>query len=87
LPESEGELQASLDSLNTDLDQIIAGLTQQSQRLAAELPVLFSFAVDRGDAPVVEQALGRAARRLGQKVSKGHALVELARHYVRGRTR
>lgn len=82
LPESEATLQASLDSLNTDLDQILADLTEQSQRVASDLPVLFSFAVDRADAPLVEEALGRAAARRGHRLNKRQTLVELARSYL-----
>jgi hypothetical protein len=82
LPESEAELQSTLDLMDFDLDGLVAGLAAQAERAAAEGPQLFTFAVDPADAPVVEQALEQAVEGLSGKNRRGQALVLIASQYL-----
>lgn len=77
LPESEAELQQTIDSLDIDLDALLAQLTQESERLQAELPVLFSFAVEPEDAPAVQAVLEKLDQRFTGKNKRGRMLVAL----------
>ncbi len=82
LPEDEAELQAALQLLNFDVDSLVAKLTQEAERAAAEGPQLFAFAVEPADAAVVEAALERACAGLADPNRRGRALVLLARKFL-----
>jgi hypothetical protein len=82
LPEDEAQLEATLDLLNFDVDGLVARLTAEADRAAAEAPQLFSFAVEAEDAPTVEQAVNRAMLTLTGRNRRGRALVLLARQYL-----
>jgi hypothetical protein len=82
LPETEAELASSLQSLEFDLETFIEQLDGEADDLERDLPELFSFAVDRDDVPLVEQALDRAAAQLTGRNRRGQALVALARNYL-----
>ena len=82
LPEDEGQLEATLEILDLDVDGLLARLTEEAERTAAEGPQLFTFAVDAQDAPVVEAAIERAGASLSGRNRRGRALVLLARQYL-----
>ncbi len=82
LPESEAELTSALELVDLDVDSLLADLTAQAERTAAEGPQLFTFAVDPADAPAVEQALEHAAAGLSGKNRRGQALVLIAARYL-----
>ena len=82
LPESEAELASTLELVDLDFDSLLADLTAQAERAAAEGPKLFTFAVDPADAPAVEQALEHAAAGLSGKNRRGQAFVLIASRYM-----
>jgi ParB-like chromosome segregation protein Spo0J len=84
LPEDEAQLEATLELLDFDIEGLVERLTEEANRSAAEGPQLFTFAVEPEDAPVVEQAVERAASMLTGRNGRGKALVLLARHYLEG---
>jgi ParB family chromosome partitioning protein len=84
LPEDEGQLEATLDLLDLDVEGLIARLTEEVERTAAQGPQLFAFAVEPEDAPAVEEAVERAASMLTGRNRRGGALVLLARRYLEG---
>jgi ParB family chromosome partitioning protein len=86
LPETEAELEAALELIDTDVDGLLTRLTEEAEKAAAEAPQLLSFAVDAEDAPVVETAIAAAASDLSGSNRRGRALVILSRAYL-GRTR
>lgn len=85
LPEDEAGLEQTLALLDFDVDGLIARLTAEAERSAATHPVLFSFAVEPGDAELVESAITAASQAATGKNHRGQALVELARTYTEGR--
>jgi ParB-like chromosome segregation protein Spo0J len=84
LPEDEAQLEATLDLLDFDVDGLLQRLTAEADRAAAEALQLFTFAVDPGDAPTVEEAVRLAASTLAGRNRRGRALVLLARRYLEG---
>jgi len=82
LPETEAELEATLELLDFDVDGLLARLTEEADRAAAEGPQLFTFAVDAEDAPFVEAALEAAASDRSGRNRRGRALVILAQCYL-----
>jgi len=82
LPESEAELESTLSLLDMDVDGLIDRLTAAAAQASAENPRVFTFAVDPGDAPVVDSALERARQGLTGKNQNGRALVALARRFI-----
>jgi ParB-like chromosome segregation protein Spo0J len=84
LPEDETELEATLQILDLDVDALLARLTDEADRAAAEGPQLFTFAVNADDAPTVQAAIDRAISILLGRNRRGQALVLLARSYLEG---
>ena len=84
LPEDETELEATLQLLDLDVDALLARLTDEADRAAAEGPQLFTFAVDADDAPTVQAAIDRAISILSGRNRRGQALVLLSRKYLEG---
>ncbi len=84
LPEDETELEATLQLLDLDVDALLARLTDEADRAAAEGPQLFTFAVDADDAPTVQAAIDRAISILSGRNRRGQALVLFARSYLEG---
>jgi ParB-like chromosome segregation protein Spo0J len=84
LPEDEAQLEATLDLLNFDVDGLLARLTEEAQRTAAQGPHLFAFAVESEDTPTVEQAIDRAMSTLSGRNRRGRALVLLAQKFMEG---
>ena len=84
LPENETDLEATLQLLDFNVEGLLARLTEEADRAAAEGPQLFTFAVEPEDAPVVEQAVERAASMLTGRNRRGGALVLLACRYLEG---
>lgn len=82
LPEEEAQLEQQLASLDRDIDAEIARLTEHADKAANELPALFSFAVPREHADLVEDAVETAAARVEGRDRRGLALVALARAYL-----
>ncbi len=82
LPEDEAELQAALQLLDLDVDGLVAKLTQEAERAAAEGPQLFAFAIEPADVPAVEEAIEKASDGLTGPNRRGRALVLLARKYL-----
>jgi ParB family chromosome partitioning protein len=82
LPENETDLEATLQLLDFDVEGLIARLTEEADRAAAEGPQLFIFAVDAEEAPVVKAAVERAAATLSGSNRRGRALVVLSRKYL-----
>jgi ParB-like chromosome segregation protein Spo0J len=84
LPETESELEAALEFEDFDVDGLLARLTEEADRVAAEAPQLLTFAVPPEDTPVVEEAIERAASTLAGNNRRGQALILLARWYLGG---
>lgn len=84
LPEDEAQLEATLELLDLDVDGLLARLTEEADRAAAEGPQLFTFAVDANDAPAVKAAIESVAAALSGRNRRGRALVLLARKYLEG---
>jgi ParB-like chromosome segregation protein Spo0J len=82
LPEDEAQLEATLELLDFDVEGLLARLTEEADRAAAEGPQLFTFAVDAEDAGSVEAALEHAARGLSGHNCRGRALVIVVRSYL-----
>ena len=82
LPENEAQLEATFDLLDFDVDGLMARLTEEADRAAAQGPQLFTFAVEPEDAPTVEEAVRLAASTLSGRNRRGGALVLLARQYL-----
>jgi ParB-like chromosome segregation protein Spo0J len=82
LPEDEAQLEATLELLDFDVEGLLARLTEEADRAAAEGPQLFTFAVDAEDAPTVEAAIARAAATLSGHNCRGRALVIVVRSYL-----
>ncbi len=82
LPEDEGQLEQTLALLDLDVDALVERLTEEAERATASAPVLFSFAVAPGEAPLVEEALGAAMAKLEGTNRRGRAFVEIVRTYV-----
>jgi hypothetical protein len=82
LPEDEAQLEATLELLDFDVDGLLARLTEEADRAAAEGPQLLTFAVDAEDAPLVEAALEAAASDLSGRNRRGRALVILVQCYL-----
>lgn len=84
LPETEAELEATLDHVDLDVDSLMARLSQEAEQTAAQDPHLFTFAVDADDAPTVRAAIDSAVSTLSGRNRRGRALVLLSRKYLRG---
>lgn len=84
LPETEADLEGALQLLDLDVEGLLARLTEEAERAAAEGPQLFTFAVEPKDAPKVEQAIDRAMSTLSGRNRRGRALVLLAGQYLDG---
>jgi len=85
LPYSLSELKDSLEILKLP-DGLDAWLEEQAARQERERPVILSFVVD--DAEPVERALEEASARQPAGLTRGRALVEIARAYLeRGEVR
>ena len=82
LPEDEAQLVSTLQLLDFDVDSLLAHLTEEAKRAAAEGPQLFTFAVDPHDAATVEEAIQKAASTLSGSNRGGRALVLLARKFL-----
>jgi ParB-like chromosome segregation protein Spo0J len=82
LPEDEGQLEATLQLIDLDVDGLLARLTAEADRATGEGPQLFTFAVDAEDAPTVEAAIARAAATLSGHNCRGRALVIVVRSYL-----
>lgn len=82
LPEEEAELEQQLTNVGFDLEAEISRLAEQAQRAEDELPVLFSFAVPRDEAAVVEAALDLAMSGLEGTNRRGQSLRLLAESYL-----
>jgi ParB-like chromosome segregation protein Spo0J len=84
LPEDEAQLEATLDLLDFDVEGLLARLTEEADRAAAEASQLFTFAVEPEDAPAVEAALERAVATLSGSNRRGRVLVLLAQKFMEG---
>ena len=84
LPEGEAELEACLAGIDTDIDALVEELEAEASRLDEERPEVFTFAVDRADADIVNQAVEKASGELTGKNRRGRALVMLAKRYLEG---
>jgi ParB family chromosome partitioning protein len=82
LPENETDLEATLLLLDFDVEGLLARLSEESDRAAAEASQLFTFAAEPEDAPAVEAAVERAAATLSGSNRRGRALVVLSRKYL-----
>jgi len=82
LPENETDLEATLQLLDFDVEGLLARLSEEADRAAAEGPQLLTFAVDAEDAPLVEAALEAAVSDLSGRNRRGRALVILAQCYL-----
>jgi ParB/RepB/Spo0J family partition protein len=80
LPYSEGELKDCIEIMKIP-DGLEALLNEQAEQAERERPHILSFVVD--DAEPVEEALQAASRRNGG-LTRGRALVEIARAYTAG---
>ncbi|MGD9141311.1 MAG: hypothetical protein PVJ42_07200 [bacterium] len=78
LPYSEGELRDCLEILKIP-DGLETLLQEQAEQAERERPHILSFVVD--DAEPVEEAITAASRRNGG-LTRGRALVEIARAYT-----
>jgi ParB family chromosome partitioning protein len=78
LPYTEGELKDCLEIMKIP-DGLEALLNEQAEQAERERPHILSFVVD--DAEPVEEALQAASRRNGG-LTRGRALVEIARAYT-----
>ncbi len=87
LPESEAELEAAMELFDTDVDGLLARLTEEAEKAAAEGPQLMAFAVDAEDALVVEAAIDAAASDLSGSNRRGRALVILSLAYLAAKER
>jgi len=81
LPYSTAELKDSLELLKLP-DGLDAWLEEEAERQERERPVILSFVVE--DAEPVERALTEAASRHTTSLTRGRALVEIARAYLEG---
>ena len=81
LPYTSAELKDSLELLKLP-DGLDAWLEEEAKRQERERPVILSFVVD--DAEPVERALEEAASRHTTSLTRGRALVEIARAYLEG---
>jgi ParB/RepB/Spo0J family partition protein len=81
LPYSTAELKDSLELLKLP-DGLDAWLEEEAERQERERPVILSFVVD--DAEPVERALEEASSRHTTSLTRGRALVEIARAYLEG---
>ena len=81
LPYSTAELKDSLELLKLP-DGLDAWLEEEAERQERERPVILSFVVD--DAESVERALEEASSRHPTSLTRGRALVEIARAYLEG---
>ncbi len=79
LPYSLSELKDSLEILKLP-DGLDAWLEDEAEKAERERPVILSFVVE--DAEPVEQALEEASRRHTPVLTRGRALVEIARSYL-----
>jgi ParB-like nuclease domain len=82
LPETEAELRQTRALLEFDIETLMADLTAQADRVAAESPALFTFVVPADDADEVRRAIGTAAGPLEGTNKNGRALVLLARRFL-----
>ena len=82
LPETEAELEAALEFQDFDVDGLLARLTEEADKAAAEAPQLLTFAVRPEDTTVVEEAIERAASTLAGHNRRGRALVLISRKYL-----
>lgn len=82
LPEDESELNSCLAAIDMDLEGLMAQLEAEASRVAEERPEVFTFAVERFDAVVVNEAIERAIDGMDGKNRRGRALVLMARHYM-----
>lgn len=86
LPEDEAQLESALQLLDVDVDALVAKLTEEAKRVAAEGPQLFSFAVPPYDAPAVEAAIELAGAQLSGHNRRGRALAIMARSFLPSRS-
>ena len=84
LPETEAELEATLDHVDLDVDSLLVGLSREAELTAVQGPQLFTFAVDTGDAPTVRAAIDSAVSTLSGRNRRGQALVLLSQKYLKG---
>ena len=82
LPEDATAIEQTLQLIDLDTDALLAELTEAAQREAAHGPRLISFAVDRDDESVIEEAIGRSADALGGRNRRGRALAAICRTYL-----
>ncbi|KPJ59675.1 MAG: hypothetical protein AMJ46_09995 [Latescibacteria bacterium DG_63] len=81
LPYSTAELKDSLELLKLP-DGLDAWLEEEAERQERERPVILSFVVE--DAEPIEKALEEASRKHATSLTRGRALVEIARAYLEG---
>jgi ParB/RepB/Spo0J family partition protein len=79
LPYSVAELKDSLELLKIP-DGLEAFLEEEAAKLERERPTILSFVVE--DAEIIEKAIVTAQAKHGGGLTRGRALVEIARYYV-----
>jgi ParB/RepB/Spo0J family partition protein len=79
LPYSVSELKDSLELLKIP-DGLEAFLEEEAAKLERERPTILSFVVE--DAETVEKAIAAAQEKDGRGMTRGRALVEIAREYI-----
>lgn len=84
LPYSAEELKDSLELLKIP-DGLEAFLDEEAARQEKERPTILSFVVD--DAEIVEEAIGKAQETHPGRLTRGAAIVEIARAYVGSETK
>lgn len=82
LPEDGADIEQTLQLIDLDTDALLAELTAAAEREAAQGPRLISFAVDRDDEPVIEEAIGRAVADLDGRNRRGRALAAICRAHL-----
>jgi ParB/RepB/Spo0J family partition protein len=84
LPYSSAELKDSLELLKIP-DGLEAFLDEEAARQERERPAILSFVVD--DAEMVEKAIGKAQETHPGRLTRGAAIVEIARAYISSDTK
>ena len=82
LPEDAMAIEQTLQLIDLDPDALLAELTAAAEREAAQGPRLISFAVDRDDEPVIEEAIRQAAADLDGRNRRGGALAAICRAHL-----
>ena len=82
IPEDAEALAAAQEFHEVDTASLLAELEAAHARAAATGPRLISFAVDRDDEPLIEEAIGMAMMSLTGRDRRGRALTAICRRFL-----